>query len=63
MKRRRNAKPQPVSTTRILREIQKTLKKIKQKRKKAPEKVQKDLHLEMDVLEHCERLINDIIGI
>jgi hypothetical protein len=63
MKRRRNAKPQPVSTTPILREIQRTLKKIEQKSKKAPQKVQKDLDLEMKVLERCEEMIHDIIGI
>ena len=63
MKRRRNPKPQPVSTTPILREIQKTLKKIIQKSKKAPPKVQKDLELEMKVLERCEEMIHDIIGI
>jgi hypothetical protein len=63
MKRRRNSKPQPVSATPILREIQKTLKKIIQKHKKAPQKVQKDLDLEMKVLKRCEEMIHDIVPI
>ena len=63
MKRRRNAESRTVSTTAILREIQKTLNKIKQKRKKAPQRVQKDLNLEMKVLKRCEKMIHDIIGI
>jgi hypothetical protein len=63
MKRRRYPKPQPVPTTPILREIQKALKKITEKRTKASLKVKKDLDLEMKVLERCEDLIHDIIGI
>jgi hypothetical protein len=54
-------KPQPVSTTPILREIKKSLKKIEQKRKKASQKVLEDLRLEMKILKHCEKLINDIV--
>jgi hypothetical protein len=61
MKRRRKPKPQPVSTTPILREIKKTLKKIIQKRTKATVKVQKDLDLEMKILGRCEDLIYDIV--
>jgi hypothetical protein len=60
MKRRKNPKPQPVSTTPILREIQKAKKKIILKRKKAPADVQQALDLEMKVLTTCEEHIYDI---
>lgn len=59
-KKKSRPKPQPVSTTAILREIKRALAKIKLKRKKAGLEQAEALELEMNVLERCQQHIFDI---
>jgi hypothetical protein len=60
MPQQKKPKPQPVSTIPILREIEKALKKISQKEKRASFKVKEELALEMKILKRCKEDIHDI---
>jgi hypothetical protein len=54
------ARPQPVPTNTILREIRKALTKLRAKRQAASLVQRKAIDLEIKVLKHCYRPINDI---